>query len=75
MAITKTGTSSYVATCDNCGKQIMNIFPIANKVYGSECIKKMTGQKPKHEQSVWVERWGDYQAYINRLQEEEVLEF
>lgn len=66
MAVIKTGASSYTATCDNCGAHIKNIFPIGDKVYGSECIKKMTGAKPKDAQVVYIENWDEYQTYVEK---------
>lgn len=82
MAVIKTGASSYTATCDNCGAHIKNVYPIGDQIYGSECIKKMTGVKPKDAQVVYIENWDEYQTYVEKrnayykhLAETEVLEF
>lgn len=78
MAIIKNGVSSYSATCDNCGTPILNIFPMGGKVYGSECIKKMTGQKADPRRMVMIEDWAAHerhQAYLRKLEEEDDLAY
>lgn len=78
MAITKTGASSYTATCDNCGTPIKNIFEVGDKIYGSECIKKMTGAKVDPRRAIWVENWQaymDYKAKLQRFVDEDPLEY
>lgn len=65
--IVKSG-SARRAFCDNCGTEILNIFEIGDKIYGSECIKKMTGVKPDKNRMIMIENWKAHEAEKARSQ-------